>query len=131
MQEILADISWLGVIVGAVASFILGWLWYSPLLFGKRWAAGVGVEMGTADEMPKLAMATQLAGLFLMSWFVGVTAKSEALLTVILGTVAFVVLAYSGGVFTHKSSYARAAEAGYWLVSLVVMIICQGIFRGM
>jgi len=131
MQEILADVSWLAVIIGAVASFIVGWLWYSPLLFGKGWAEGVGVDLGTADDMPKLAMATQFAGLFLMSWFVGVTAKSNALLTVILGTVAFVVLAYSAGVFTKKSSYARVVDAGYWLVSLVVMIICQGIFRGM
>ena len=97
MGELTTGVSWLGVIVGAVASFLIGWLWYSPKLFGPKWAEGVGVEMGTAAEMPVAAMATQMVGLLLMSWFVGVTAAANALFTVILGTAAFTILAYSGG----------------------------------
>ncbi|NNG05671.1 MAG: DUF1761 domain-containing protein [Inquilinus sp.] len=131
MGELTNGVSWLAVIVGAVVSFLAGWLWYSPKLFGPKWADGVGVEMGTAGEMPVPAMATQIVGLLLMSWFVGVTAVANALLTVILATVAFTVLAYSGGLFTRKSAYARNVDAGYWIVSLVIMIVCQGIFRGM
>ncbi len=87
--------------------------------------------MGTAGEMPVAAMVTQIIGLLAMSWFVGVTAVSNSLLTVILATVAFTILAYSGGLFTRKSAYARNVDAGYWIVCLVVMIICQGIFRSM
>ena len=128
MAELMTGVSWLAVVVGAVVSFLAGWLWYSPKLFGPKWAEGVGVEMGTASEMPVAAMVSQVVGLLLMSWFVGVTAASDALLTVILGTVAFVVLAYSGGLFRKNSTYARNTDAGYWLVSLVIMIICQGIF---
>ena len=128
MGELTTGVSWLGVIVGAVVSFLAGWLWYSPKLFGPKWAEGVGVAMGTASEMPVAAMASQMGGLLLMSWFVGVTAASDALLTVILGTVAFAVLAYSGGLFRKNSTYARNTDAGYWIVALVVMIICQGIF---
>ena len=131
MGELTTGVSWLAVIVGAVASFLLGWLWYSPKLFGPKWAEGVGVEMGTASNMPVAAMVSQFVGLLLMSWFVGVTAVSNALLTVILGTVAFTVLAYSGGLFTKKSTYARTVEAGYWIACLVVMIVCQGIFRSL
>jgi hypothetical protein len=129
LAELTTGVSWLGVIVGAVASFLIGWLWYSPKLFGPKWAEGVGVEMGTAQDMPVGAMISQSVGLLLMSWFVGVTAVSSALMTVILGTLAFTVLAYSGGLFTRKSSYARNVDAGYWIVCLVVMVACQGIFR--
>ena len=131
MGELTIGVNWLAVAVGAVAAFLAGWLWYSPKLFGPKWAEGVGVEMGTASDMPVAAMATQMAGLLLMSWFVGVTAVSSALPTVALGTAAFTVLAYSGGLFTRKSAYARNTEAGYWIVSLVIMIVCQAIFRGM
>ena len=130
MSELTTGVSWLAVIIGAAVSFLAGWLWYSPMLFGPKWAEGVGVEMGTAKEMPIAAMATQLVGLLLMSWFVGVTAASNALLTVILATLAFTVLAYSGGLFTRKSAYARAVEAGYWMVSLAIMILSQGLIRG-
>ena len=70
----------------------------------------------------------QIIGLFLMSWFVGVTAANNMLFTVILATVAFTVLAYSGGMFTQKSSSARLIEGGYWIVALVIMIVAQGVF---
>ncbi len=131
MSELTTGVSWLAVIVGAVVSFLAGWLWYSPMLFGPKWAKGVGVEMGTASNMPVAAMLTQLIGLLLMSWFVGVTAVSNALFTVILATLAYTALAYSGGLFTKKSAYARNVEAGYWIVALVIMILSQGLIRNM
>ena len=131
MSELTTGVSWLGVVVGAVASFLVGWLWYAPFLFGKKWAEGVGVDMGAASDMPVGAMVSQAVGLLLMSWFVGVTAAANALSTVVLGTVAFTVLAYSSGAFAKHSAYARNVNAGYWIVSLVVMVICQAIFRSL
>ena len=131
MGELTTGVSWLAVIVGAVASFLLGWLWFLPKLFGRKWAEGVGVELGTATGMPLGAMVSQIVGLLLMSWFVGVTAVTSALLTVILGSLGFTVLAYSGGMFTKKSSSARNIDAGYWITCLVLMIISQGIFRSL
>lgn len=128
MAELTTNVSWIAVLVGAVVSFLVGWLWYSPKLFGPKWAAGLGIEMGTASDMPFGAMLAQIIGLLLMSWFVGVTAASNLLATVILGTIAFTILAYSGAMFAKQNSYVRNVNAGYWIVSLVIMIICQGIF---
>ena len=131
MIEVTNGVSWLAVIAGAVVSFLLGWLWYSPKLFGTKWAAGAGVKMGSADNMPVGAMVSQAIGLLLMSWFVGVTANSNALYTVILSTVAFTVLQFSGNSFSGKSQYAKLVDAGYWIVALVIMIICEGLIRHM
>lgn len=128
MEELLSGVSWAGILVGAIAAFVLGWLWYSPMLFGKKWAEGHGIDLGSASEMPMAAMATQLVGLFLMSWFVGVTAVNDALLTVVLATLAFTVLGYSGGMFGKQNTYVRNVNAGYWIVSLIVMFISQAIF---
>jgi len=128
MGEILNEVSWLGVLAGAIVSFLAGRLWYSPMLFGKGWAEGSGVSLDRADKMPAAAMIAQALGLLLMSWFVGVTAVSGALLTAILATLAFAALNYSGGTFSGKSAYARNVDAGYWIVALVIMVIAQGIF---
>ncbi|MDE0590180.1 DUF1761 domain-containing protein [Halocynthiibacter sp. C4] len=128
MAELTTNVSWLAVIVGAVAAFLVGWLWYSPKLFGEKWAEGVGVSLGSADKMPAAAMISQALGLFLMSWFVAVTAASNLLLTVILATVAFTIMGYANAAFAGHSTYARNVNAGYWLVALVIMIICNGIF---
>ena len=98
MAEITANVSWLAVIVGAIVSFLVGWIWYGPL-FGKGWAEGVGVELGNAQDMPMGAMVMQAVGLLLMSWFVAVTAASNLLLTVILATVAFTAMGMSGAMF--------------------------------
>ena len=128
MAELFQGVSWAGVFSGAIAAFLLGWLWYSPKLFGPKWAEGVGVKMGSADEMPKAAMLLQILGLFLVSWLVGVTAASNALLTIILAVTAFSVMGYAGGLFRKNSAYARGVDAGYWVASVVVMVIFQGIF---
>lgn len=128
MQEITANVSWLAVIVGAVVAFVVGALWYSPKMFGAKWAEEQGVSPGTASDMPIGAMIAQAIGLLLLSWFVGVTAANEALLTVILATIAFTVMGYSGGMFANKGSYSRGVDAGYLVVVVVVMIIANGIF---
>jgi Protein of unknown function (DUF1761) len=131
MGEISIGVSWLAVIAGAVLSFVLGYFWYSPTLFGTKWAEGSGVKLNTADNMPMAAMAAQGIGLLLMSWFVGVTAVGSALSTVILATLAFTVLQFSGNSFSGKSSYARWVDAGYWIACLIIMILAQGLIRGM
>lgn len=131
MAELTTGVSWLAIFAGAIASFLLGYFWYSPKMFGTKWAEGSRVQMNTADKMPMVAMVSQGLGLLLMSWFVGVTAVSNALSTVILATLAFTVLGYSGNAFSGKNDYARFVDAGYWIACLVIMVICQGIFRGM
>jgi hypothetical protein len=123
MGEIIQGVNWLAVGAGAVISFVLGFLWYSPLMFGKRWAEGVGVEAGARPSAA--ALITQLLGLFLMSWFIGVAAVIDNLAVAILAVAAFSVLFFSAGLFTRKDPFVRNIEVGHWIVSLVVMQICQ------
>ena len=127
-MEITTDVNWLAVFVGAVLAFVLGWLWYSPMLFGKKWAAGNGIELGTAQSMPMGAMAAQAIGLLLVSWFIGVTAVSNALLTFVLAVVAFGVMNASGGMFAKKPTEVVLIDFGYLIASAIVMFLAQAIF---
>lgn len=126
-MELTANVNWLAVIVGALVAFFVGWLWYSPMLFGKKWAAGNGIEMGTASSMPIAAMVLQAVGLLLVSWFVGVTAVSSALLTFILAVVAFGVMNISTGLFAKKPKAVVLIDFGYLLVAAIVMFLAQGL----
>lgn len=38
METGIAKVNWLAVGIGTVAAFLVGWLWYSPILFIKGWA---------------------------------------------------------------------------------------------
>jgi hypothetical protein len=127
MEEVGANVNWLAVVVGAVLSFLLGWLWYSPMLFGKRWAEGVGVELGSASSMPVGAMAAQLVGTFLLAWLFGITAANDALLTIILVVLTIAAFVMAGGLFAKKSSYAVTVETTYIIAIGVVMFLVQAI----
>ena len=127
MAEITANVNWFAVIVSWVLAFLLGWIWYSPTLFGTKWADGVGVDLGSADKMPAAAMISQAVGLFLFAWLVGVMAAHNALLTFILIVLTIAVLMASGGLFSKKSTYAIATETGYVIVAALVMFVAQGL----
>ncbi len=126
MNELTANVNWLAVVVGAALGFLLGWLWYSPKLFGRKWAQGVGVELGSASTVPVAAMVTQLAATFLLSWVVGITAAMNALLTAILIVAMLVLFIVAGGLFAKKSRYAIGVEAGFVVAMAIIMIVVQG-----
>ncbi|WP_306258824.1 DUF1761 domain-containing protein [Pararhizobium sp. IMCC21322] len=128
MSELTSNVNWLAVIIGTVVSFIIGWLWYSPVLFGKKWAEGSGVELGTASSMPVAAMVTQLVSTFFLALLVGVTAAQNALATIILIILTIAGFAMSVGLFGKKSTFAILVDGGFIVIMGVVMIIIQGIF---
>ena len=38
------SLNWLAILVAAVVTMILGFLWYSPLLFAKAWTREMGYD---------------------------------------------------------------------------------------
>ncbi len=53
-----ASVNWIAVFVAAISSFVLGSLWYSPLLFSKRWQKEVDLN----DEKIKQANMAKIFG---------------------------------------------------------------------
>lgn len=43
MQNAFQNLNWLAILVAAVSAFVLGGLWYSPLMFVKRWMKETGI----------------------------------------------------------------------------------------
>ena len=128
MNEIILNINWLAVVVGAIVSYLLGWLWYSPKMFGTKWMEGVGVSCDDPSAPPPVApMVTQAIGTFLLAWVVGVTATHTALTTIILITATFIFLLAAAGMFAQKSCYAIGVEVAYIIAMVVIMIVCQAI----
>ena len=39
------------VIIAAVANFIIGFIWFSPMVFGKRWQKLSGIDAKKMNEM--------------------------------------------------------------------------------
>jgi hypothetical protein len=128
MGELTEGVNWLAVGVGTVLSFLLGWVWYSPMLFVKKWIEGINVKPNPNAKMPVPAMIVQLIATFLLAWLVGIGAAHNALATTILIVLTIIALFIANGLFGSKSNYAIATEAGFVAAMAVVMIALQGIF---
>ncbi len=123
MEILLTDVDWLAVVVGAVVAFILGWAWYSPKLFGTKWAEGSKVNMKAAGEMSMLPMVAQGAATFLLAWAIGVTEALGAFPLAILFGLAASGLIKANGLFAQKNNYAVMTETGFVLAMVAVMIL--------
>jgi hypothetical protein len=58
-------LDWLAIVAATIASFAIGAVWYSPLLFSKAWQR----ESGVTDEQARNAnMAAIFAGAFALTF---------------------------------------------------------------
>lgn len=131
------SINYLAVIAAAVSTFLIGGVWYSPLLFRKPWMKAnklteadlakshTGVIFG-ASFVFAIVMSINLAAFLAgsdttLSW--GATA---GLLTG-LGWVALAIATVA--LFEHRSWTYVAINAGYWVVSFTVMGAILGAWR--
>lgn len=112
------EINWLAVVLAALASFPIGFLWYGPL-FGKAWAA----EVGMTDEKAKSGNpAIVFGGAFVLAliqastfaMFLGVTTNPAAALYGLCAGLCWVGAAFAVQyLFERKSMRLAAINAGY------------------
>jgi hypothetical protein len=59
------------VLVGIIASGVLGALWYSPLLFLRPWARAAGREPARSPSVYAVTAATVIVAAFAFGWWAG------------------------------------------------------------
>jgi hypothetical protein len=72
-------VNYTAVIVAAVVSYIVGALWYSPILFGKLWMKLSGFTKKNAEKAKKkgmtknyiVAFIAALITAYVLAWFIG------------------------------------------------------------
>ena len=79
MQNAFQNLNWLAIVVAAVSAFVLGGLWYSPVMFFKRWMKETGIteESTKNTNMIKvfgLAFLLSLIASFFLAMFIGADA---------------------------------------------------------
>ena len=124
MGLILAETSWLAVIVSLVLCMGLGFAWYNPKSpTGQIWAEGAGVAGDEPDINMGLAMGANTLGLLLAAIFVGGVGLSVAILAIL----AYGALNTAGNLFAGKSVNVGLIHIGYWLVGAVIITIIHAI----
>ena len=135
----LGDINFIAVAVATVLAFVLGGLWYSPLLFARQWMTAHGYSESKLKEMQ--ASATPAYVVSFVCWFAmatvlamvaphfgdGIGATLHMALLLWLGFSATTGL--TGNMFYDKPIRAWIIDAGYQVASLAIMATVLGLWR--
>lgn len=122
MEPFIAHIDWIPTIAGAVVSYLLGWLWYSPKMFAKPWLDGVGLSLDDMGEPPKAAMTVQAIATVLLAWVIGWSFANAVPEIAVLAVATVAVFLASSGLYTQKKPVAIYIETGYIIAMAAVMV---------
>jgi len=126
----LFNVSWLAIFVASISGFVVGGLWYGPIM-GKKWMGAVGF---TEEDVSQGNMGLIYGGAFafslLASWTLAhnfasysVELSSFAKVMTALGVaIGFIVPAIGTNyLFSQKSRTLFFIDAGYWILFYVTM----------
>ena len=90
--DAIGELNWLAVIVGALIYFVLGALWYSPMVLGRQWQRSIGWDpertppqmSATTYVVPALAYLVMAIAVGLLAAATGPDTQAEG---VILGLI--------------------------------------------
>ena len=124
----ISTLNFLAIGVAALSSFILGGLWYSPLLFGKAWMRETGITEDAAknQNMAKVfgfAFIASLIIAFNLAMFLGSSSTLET--GVFYGFLAgfgWVAMSFAiNDLFEQRSFKLYAINAGYHTIGFTIM----------
>lgn len=131
------QVNWLAVLAAAVASFVIGFLWYGPL-FGKRWMALLGkrAEDMAGTPLAPILVVSFASGLVQAAALAAIVSAFDAdlLTSMFVGVLVWVasglILKLNDLLYAGRPVGLFYIDSMYHLVTLVVMAAIVGTFRG-
>ncbi len=131
-------VNYLAVLVAAVAIFMLGGLWYSPVMFAKKWVAlqGKSMEEMSGGASPALYVQVFLCGL-VTSYVIALALQHFHGPGVhpgfMVGSLAWLGFAgpssYGTALFSFKPKALWAIDTGFNLVSFLLAGVILAVWR--
>ena len=136
-------LNFLAILASAVATMILGFLWYSPLLFAKPWMREMGYDLNDKakmDEMRKSAgpayggsFVASLISAFTLALFFHAMHADNLHFGLMAGFHAWLgfvaTVQFTGALFAKQSMKLFAINTGYQLVCYLAMGAILAIWR--
>jgi hypothetical protein len=124
-------INYLAVVVAAVYSMALGFIWYSNALFGKEWAKMVGLSEADQKKGATMAIAFSALGALVLAYvmatfldFATAETVSEALQVGFWVWLGFVVTTMGmNHMFEQRRKKLLAMNIGYQLINILGVAI--------
>lgn len=121
-----SQVNHLAVLAAALSAFVLGGLWYSPLLFGTRWSREAGVDMQKAGHPAKVfggAFVMALVASYLMARLLGAAPSlHQGLHLGLIVGIGFVATSFGiNYLFAQRSLVMWLIDGGYHVGQFVLV----------
>jgi hypothetical protein len=133
ISNLISNVHWIPVIVLTVFSFLIGFVWHRPLLFGKAWKR----ENNPDDKPIKINAPLIFTGTAVMH-FLAITGLSaiisgqgaiNGIVTGFLISIVWVLPAMSGTyLFANRSIKLLAIDSGMYIVLFTISGLILGIW---
>jgi hypothetical protein len=121
-------LNWVAIIVAMVVNMVLGALWFSPMMFQKRWMAlrvGTGMSGQASPMLYVITAVGALVSAITLDWIIGLAGANTLVGGAIIGLYAglgFVAPAIlSDHLFNERPSTLYLIVAGFPIVGLLIM----------
>lgn len=132
----ISTINWMAVIVAAISTFMLGGLWYSPILFGKQWTKENNLNEADLKKGTARIFGFSFLWSFIMSFNLAMflndknTTPSWGVIAGFLAGFGWITMAiFIIGLFERKSTKYMLINAGYMTISFLIMGFIIGVWR--
>jgi hypothetical protein len=131
------SVNWFAVVVAGIVYFVLGAVWYSPLLFAKPWMKYSGIDPKKPGTSPVPGMVTSFVTGLVMAFVLAVLLRSVRADAVGVG-ITWALLAAIGLVgavmvtnytFEGKNAKLLLINAGYPAVGYCLMAIVLTLWK--
>lgn len=137
------NVNLLGVLLAGVVSMIVGFAWYSPMMFAKPWMKAMGYTQGSLKKAQKemgmlygLSFLVSLLGAYVLSHVMALSMNfyhygsvSTGLTTAFWMWLGFIMpVQLTGEIFGGKNWQLFAINTGYQLMAMLLMGVTVGMF---
>ncbi len=132
LNNIIANIHWLPVIVLTIFSFAIGFVWHQSLLFGKAWKSENFPNGLPKFNAPLIFGGTAIVHLLAIAGLSGVASDKgalEGLLTGLFISLVWVLPSLAGTyLFANRSLKLLAIDAGMYIVLFTISGLVLGVW---
>ena len=139
-MDLLGQLNWLAVIVGAALYFALGELWYAPPVFGRAWERSFGRDpAATLPQMRIVTYSISAVAYLIKAVAVGMLAAATGsdsleggvMLGLVVGVTYVLCLTVVNGIFRPyltRSWVWSAIDGAYHVVGLIIVSVVVSVW---
>ena len=125
MEALVTNVNWLAVGVSTIICYLFASFWYSPWVFGIKWANGVGLKDRTQEGFSFYALVCQFFAILLLAWITSLIMGNGSLVFIFLISLTIFFFVLTANLMSDNSNCSSLVEATFVFAITLIMTACN------